>query len=104
MNSVKSDSPGQATKRRYQAKTLDQESPIKVWGGFFDIFRDLFWGPKNKYRISLCLRAISWDPLENRPGANWETKTQQAVVRLLSFSLSLSLFLTPQVLISVQSA
>ena len=45
-------------------------------GGFYDIFRDLLWGLKKKYRISLFKRAISWDPLENRPGANREHRAK----------------------------
>jgi hypothetical protein len=59
-------------------QTLDPKSPIKLLGVLFGIFRDLFWGPKKKVSDHTFLRAISWDPLENRSGANRTKKHQRS--------------------------
>ena len=64
-------SPGRPQNARSQI-------PHKTFGRFWGTFRDLFGGPKKKVSDLTFLRAISWDPLENRSGANRTKKHQRS--------------------------
>ena len=53
--------------------------PHKKNGRCFLVFFEIYLGAlRRQYRISLFLRAISWDPLENRSGANRTKKHQRS--------------------------
>ena len=65
-------SPGRPQNARSQI-------PHKTLGRFGRVLFEIYLGAlRKKYRISLFLRAISWDPLENRSGANRTKKHQRS--------------------------